>query len=109
MESTTAPTTDHAVGAEWVADGFDAGEVFGQRLGVVGDLDFRGAAAGASGDLMGAFGIEHQNRRLTNSAKGGPGQKIGAAFRPAEGCQPLCDLTASVSCGATLNRSPTMP
>ncbi|WP_342213996.1 hypothetical protein, partial [Nocardia abscessus] len=65
------PGLYRAVGAEWVADGFDAGEVFGQRLGVVGDLDFRGAAAGAGGDLMGAFGIEHQNRRLADSAKGG--------------------------------------
>lgn len=46
---------------------------------------------------------------LTNSAKDGPDLKVGAVFRPLEGCQPLCDFTASVSCGATLNRSPTMP
>src|SRR4030081_2500762 len=59
---------DRPAGAERVADGFDAGEVFGQRLGVVGDLDLGGAAARLGGDLVGPFGADDRHGAVDRDA-----------------------------------------
>ena len=69
---------DRPVRAQRVADRLDAGEVFGQGLGVVGDLDLGRAAARTGGDVVGAFRADRRNGAVDRNA-------IAHRFGPAQG------------------------